>query len=107
MQWPIKEVERLRHSKLTVDDVKLEAGTVVRLMDVAGVQVLLTPQALNLKLFKGKVWNQVEQFHLQLIMIRELKTYDKLVDAYANYEQEQLVARTFFCLDYYSLESFV
>ncbi|KAG0626275.1 hypothetical protein M758_2G115900 [Ceratodon purpureus] len=39
LQWPIKEVQKLRHGKITVKNVNLKAGEVARLMDVSGVQL--------------------------------------------------------------------
>jgi hypothetical protein len=40
LQWPIEEVLKFRHGKVTVQIVDLKTGEVARLMNVSVVQVL-------------------------------------------------------------------
>lgn len=40
LQWPVKEVDNLRHNKVTVKSFELQPGTEAQLMDVTGVQVV-------------------------------------------------------------------
>lgn len=39
LQWPVKEVDDLRHNKITIKSFELQPGTEAQLMDVTGVQV--------------------------------------------------------------------
>jgi beta-fructofuranosidase len=40
LQWPVEEVDDLRHNKITVKSFELQPGTEAQLMDVTGVQVV-------------------------------------------------------------------
>jgi len=60
LQWPIKEVQKLRHGKVTIKDVKLKAGEVARLRNVSGVQVFTYLNSLVPKIkIKNPLWKLI------------------------------------------------